>query len=254
MLSEPAMLMILPACLVFTGMVIGFVLWSWARGVDMRVVDDLQDEIRRLGNTIRQNSNSQGMVDLQFENEELKSMLKMHESEQEIGEQTIFHLREEVARLKLADSQTVEQPKIEMPQPSVQVAVVKPVLNVERAIGDTEVQQPTILKPVFESNRLELDVEYGGEVSRDDNLGLVYTRPPLIQDNLQLISGIASVLEQQLNDYGVYTFQQVMLWTTENINEFSNLLDTFQDRIERDDWVGQAARFYQKQRQLRQAG
>ncbi len=89
MLSEPAFLMILPACLVFTGMLIGFVLWSWARGVDMRVVDDLQDEIRLLGNTVRQNSQPQGLVDLQFENEELKSMLGLLESEQEMAEQTI---------------------------------------------------------------------------------------------------------------------------------------------------------------------
>ncbi len=97
------------------------------------------------------------------------------------------------------------------------------------------------------------DIEYGGEVSQDENLGMVYTRPPMFNDNLQLISGIASKLENQLNDYGVYTFQQIMLWSDHNIEQFSSLLDTFQDRIQRDDWVGQAEVFYKKARQIRNA-
>ncbi len=253
MLSEPAILMILPACLVFTGMVIGFVLWSWARGVDVRVVDELQDEIRRLGNIIRQNSNSQELTDLQFENEELKSMLRMQESEQEIAEQTIARLHEEIEQLKAAESTTIEQATTETQYKFVQTPVGKPVLNVHQEVSGQDSTQPEILKPVFETGAPCLDVEYGGEVTLDEKLGLVYTRPPLIQDNLRLISGIASVLEQQLNDYGVYTFQQIMLWNRENIDQFSNLLDTFQDRIQRDDWVGQARYFYNKQRQLRRA-
>ncbi len=45
---EPFLLMLMPALLIFVGMVMGFVLWSWARGIDQQVVDDLQSQIDQL--------------------------------------------------------------------------------------------------------------------------------------------------------------------------------------------------------------
>jgi len=85
----------------------------------------------------------------------------------------------------------------------------------------------------------EYDNEYGGPVRMHATRGLVYTEAPKQQDDLKRISGIAVVLEARLNDYGIYTFKQIMEWTPEAIEEFSLLL-TFKDRIERDDWVSQA--------------
>ena len=52
-------------------------------------------------------------------------------------------------------------------------------------------------------------------------------------------SGIAQVLEKKLNAFGVYTYRQIMEWDPVAVAEFSKLL-SFRDRIERDDWVGQA--------------
>ncbi len=94
----------------------------------------------------------------------------------------------------------------------------------------------------------QYDDEYGGPVRKHATRGLVYTEAPKQQDDLKRISGIAVVLEARLNDYGIYTFKQIMEWTQEAIEEFSLLL-TFKDRIERDDWVSQARFFYnEKQR------
>ena len=94
----------------------------------------------------------------------------------------------------------------------------------------------------------EYDNEYGGPVRMHATRGLVYTEAPKQQDDLKRISGIAVVLEARLNDYGIYTFKQIMEWTPAAIEEFSHLL-TFKDRIERDDWVSQARFFYnEKQR------
>ena len=94
----------------------------------------------------------------------------------------------------------------------------------------------------------DYDDEYGGPVRMHATRGLVYTEAPKQQDDLKRISGIAVVLEARLNDYGIYTFKQIMEWTPEAIEEFSLLL-TFKDRIERDDWVSQARFFYnEKQR------
>ena len=94
----------------------------------------------------------------------------------------------------------------------------------------------------------EYDNEYGGPVRMHATRGLVYTEVPKQQDDLKRISGIAVVLEARLNDYGIYTFKQIMEWTPAAIEEFSLLL-TFKDRIERDDWISQARFFYnEKQR------
>ena len=73
----------------------------------------------------------------------------------------------------------------------------------------------------------------------DDRRGFIYVRPPAEKDNLQKISGIAAVLEQRLNEFGIYTYKQIMEWDPVAIDEFSELL-AFRDRIVRDNWIGQA--------------
>ena len=93
------------------------------------------------------------------------------------------------------------------------------------------------------------DAEYRGPTSQHAVRGLVYTQAPETRDDLKLISGIADVLEARLNDYGIYTFKQIMEWEPEAIEEFSRLL-AFRERIQRDDWIKQARYFYdQKQAQ-----
>ena len=93
----------------------------------------------------------------------------------------------------------------------------------------------------------EYDQEYGGRMRRDANRGLVFTEAPETSDDLKRISGIAEVLEKRLNDFGIYTFRQVMEWKPGEIEEFSRLL-AFRDRIVRDDWQGQARFFYNQKR------
>ena len=87
------------------------------------------------------------------------------------------------------------------------------------------------------------DEEYGGHTSVHAKRGLVYVSEPETRDDLKRISGIAEVLEARLNDYGIYTFKQILEWSQEAIDEFSNLL-TFRDRIQRDSWQDQARYFY----------
>ena len=96
-----------------------------------------------------------------------------------------------------------------------------------------------------QQSEVNFDREYGGTTSQHAVRGLVYTEAPKKRDDLKLISGIAQVLEARLNDYGIYTFKQIMEWTPEAVEEFSRLL-TFKDRIERDDWISQARQFYEQ--------
>lgn len=93
--------------------------------------------------------------------------------------------------------------------------------------------------------RTTVDHEYGGSTRFDKSRGVVFTEKPRIVDDLKLISGVAEVLEGKLNDYGVYTFRQVMEWSPQNIEEFQQLLPAFKDRIIREDWIGQATHLYE---------
>jgi predicted flap endonuclease-1-like 5' DNA nuclease len=62
---------------------------------------------------------------------------------------------------------------------------------------------------------------------------------------LKRISGIAAVLEKKLNEFGIYTYRQIMDWDEAAVEEFSTLL-AFRDRIQRDDWMGQARHLYEE--------
>ena len=100
---------------------------------------------------------------------------------------------------------------------------------------------------IKQRNESTFDPDYGGRVRHDSARGIVFTEAPESRDDLKRISGIAKVLEGRLNEFGVYTFKQIIQWTPEEVEEFSRLL-AFRDRIDRDDWQGQARFFYtQKQ-------
>ena len=58
-------------------------------------------------------------------------------------------------------------------------------------------------------------------------------------DNLTLIKGIGSVNETKLNAHGIYHFDQIAAWTEADIKQAETYL-SFDGRITREDWVGQA--------------
>lgn len=59
------------------------------------------------------------------------------------------------------------------------------------------------------------------------------------RDNLTKINGLGPKLQSDLNDLGIFTFEQIAAWTQEDIDEFDDN-PLLKSRILRDDWVGQA--------------
>lgn len=112
---------------------------------------------------------------------------------------------------------------------------------IERLRNRAFASQETELKVV----RFEEAGAKGGQMEHDDSLGMIYTEAPDDPDDLKLIYGIATVLEQKLNDFGVYTYRQIMDWDEPTIEEFSNRL-SFKDRIQRDQWIVQASRLHEE--------
>ena len=60
-------------------------------------------------------------------------------------------------------------------------------------------------------------------------------------DDLKLISGVGPALEKKLHDLGITTFAQIAAWSADDITEFDDKL-SFKGRIERDNWLEQAAK------------
>jgi len=69
----------------------------------------------------------------------------------------------------------------------------------------------------------------------------LFTAPEGAPDDLKKISGVGPVLEKKLHALGITQFAQVAAFTAEEIAKIDDAL-SFKGRIERDDWVGQAAK------------
>ncbi|PLX37873.1 MAG: 50S ribosomal protein L21 [Hyphomicrobiales bacterium] len=69
----------------------------------------------------------------------------------------------------------------------------------------------------------------------------LFTAPEGAADDLKKISGVGPVLEKKLNALGITQFAQVAAFTAEDIARVDDAL-SFKGRIERDDWLGQAAK------------
>jgi predicted flap endonuclease-1-like 5' DNA nuclease len=71
-------------------------------------------------------------------------------------------------------------------------------------------------------------------------------RPPAVAkgvaalDDLKLIDGVGPVNEGKLNELGIWTFKQIAAWTPANAEWVGSYM-AFPGRIEREDWIGQAA-------------
>ena len=105
-------------------------------------------------------------------------------------------------------------------------------------------ETPTVLSFNVAKDTLRPNSD-GTEARRDRSLGRVYDQRPLGFDDLKLISGISEILEQKLNELGIYTYEQITNWDDSHIREFSKRL-AFKDRIERDRWVQQASKLHQQ--------
>ncbi|MCV6546496.1 MAG: 50S ribosomal protein L21 [Cohaesibacter sp.] len=74
----------------------------------------------------------------------------------------------------------------------------------------------------------------------DAEVTALFDAPAGDKDDLKKISGVGPVLEGKLNALGITTFAQVAAFTAEDIAKVDDAL-SFKGRIERDNWLEQAA-------------
>ena len=65
-------------------------------------------------------------------------------------------------------------------------------------------------------------------------------------DDLKDIVGVGPFLEKKLHAIGIYTFRQIANFTKDDIDKVNDIIEFFPGRIERDNWVGQAAQLAKK--------
>ncbi len=72
-----------------------------------------------------------------------------------------------------------------------------------------------------------------------DGKPALFASAPDSPDDLKMIKGVGPALEKTLNDLGIYTFAQIVVWTPDDVAWVDGHL-RFKGRIERDDWMSQA--------------
>ena len=130
--------------------------------------------------------------------------------------------------------------------PAERLAAMEPVIrsgNGENAAPSGEPVTAVALGPDAPPLIIDEDDKTGHELPADP----VRTRPAGLDaprggtaDDLKRIKGIGRVNEKKLNDLGIWHFDQIAAWTDAETAWIGAYLD-FPDRIEREDWVGQAA-------------
>ncbi|GAB3270402.1 hypothetical protein GCM10027347_41060 [Larkinella harenae] len=64
-------------------------------------------------------------------------------------------------------------------------------------------------------------------------------------DDLKDIVGVGPFFERKLHTLGIFSFRQLANFTAEDVEKLSDIIEFFPDRIERENWVGQAQQLYE---------
>ncbi len=128
--------------------------------------------------------------------------------------------------------------------------------DLEASGGDAESEDEPDEVPVVETEEApekDVDLVHASGLSKlsntrsDKDLGLVFESTPDVVDDLTKISGVGKVLQEKLNDFGIYRFEQIAAWDEAVIAEFSKRL-SFKGRVERENWVSQAEKLAEEVR------
>lgn len=103
-----------------------------------------------------------------------------------------------------------------------------------------EVSEPVLEETAPAVEEAAAEAPAAEEAKADD--APLFDKPAEDADDLKKISGVGPVLEQKLNELGIYTFAQIANFSAEDIANVDERLN-FKGRIERDGWIDQAKEF-----------
>lgn len=118
--------------------------------------------------------------------------------------------------------------------PAEAVVVAKPAAAEAPAAAE-----PAAEAPVEAAEVTEVSESVTVEAVTSEDRFVPLESPRGAADDLKKISGVGPVLEQKLNDLGIYHYWQVAAFAPDDITNIDEKLN-FKGRIERDDWIKQA--------------
>lgn len=82
----------------------------------------------------------------------------------------------------------------------------------------------------------------GAPLRRDENLGLVFDRPPEVRDALTQVVTLSRTAEQELGQLGIFRFRQISRWTPANVKAIEERLGLGSGFVDQGRWRQQAER------------
>jgi NADH-quinone oxidoreductase subunit E len=139
----------------------------------------------------------------------------------------------------------VKAPKVKAAAPAPAAA---PKASAKKANGTAEAKaaETSVVRLVPSAEPVaSVPARPGGPASAADIMPEDFKQPskaekPAKPDDLKMIAGVGPKLESVLNGLGIWTFGQIAEWTANEVAWVDDYLQ-FKGRIERDDWIAQAA-------------
>jgi predicted flap endonuclease-1-like 5' DNA nuclease len=180
------------------------------------IIDDLRDQVRTAEN--RAQASSAAAV------QEYKGKLSSLESELASSKQDLAMLREH--------KQTIEAFKSKLAL--LQAGATKPAKPTPAKAAKKKAEKTTQVaakKPKAGLNAPSKGLNIAAATVKDD---------------LQVVKGIGPVMEKKLNEFGVYSYEQLGRLKAADIETLATTLGSFPDRISRDEWVKQSKKLFKK--------
>ena len=169
------------------------------------------------------------------------------------GEQALNLVRDELPDLLVLDSmmpvldgtsvlRQVRQNHSPVDLPVIMLTARREEIDIISALelgANDYITKPFILKEIV--LRIEKLINQNGQGKPDQTAQKQKAQPPPAagNENLQEISGIGPKTEKLLHSLGIFRFEQIAAWTTEDIARL-DARPSFKDRIARGDWIAQA--------------
>jgi len=135
--------------------------------------------------------------------------------------------------------------KVKAAAPAAEPAPAAPAKN-SNGVAEVKAADASVVRLVPKAEPVaSVPARPGGPVSAAEIMPEDFKQPtksekPANPDNLKMIAGVGPKLESVLNGLGIWTFAQIAAWTANEVAWVDDYLQ-FKGRIERDDWIAQAA-------------
>ena len=144
---------------------------------------------------------------------------------------------EKVSNVKEVEEVLTEKASIPSVDMQDEVKTEEKVVETPELIND-EAKEPKVEAPVKEVSEVK--------VSTSTDKPTLFTEAPAEgKDKLSALKGIGPVLEKKLNELGVYSYEQIASWTTEQEIWIGTQM-AFPKKVSKEEWVKQAKELLSK--------